>query len=213
MTSDALHLAHLQELATARWHGPDADSTSPDRNLANLGASDLETLVLRQHGANFDLWHREDQARDPYASDTTVAAVKRAIDCLNQRRNDLVEEIDILLLSNLRQNSAAPLHSETPGLILDRLSILALKIFHTTEQITRPEVDEAHRTRNRDRLSLLREQRADLIACLTNLWADVDNGQRRFKLYRQLKMYNDPTLNPVFYGFDAQGKSPKAPTQ
>lgn len=213
MTSDAPHLAHLQELATARWHGPDVASTALEGDLANSGASDLETLVLRQHRANFALWHREDQARDPHAPDATVAAVKRAIDRLNQRRNDLVEGIDILLLNNLRQNSAAPLHSETPGLILDRLSILALKIFHTAEQIARSEVDEAHRARNRDRLSLLGEQRADLIACLTNLWADVDNGQRRFKLYRQLKMYNDPTLNPVLYGFNAQGKSPKAPTQ
>ena len=213
MTFDALHLAHLQELATARWHGPDVDSPSPDGDFANPGASNLETLLLRQHRANFDLWHSEDQARDPHASDATVAAVKRAIDRLNQHRNDLVERIDVLLLTNLRQNSAAPLHSETPGLILDRLSILALKLFHTAEQIARPEVDEAHRTRNRDRLSLLGEQRADLIACLTNLWADVDNGQRRFKLYRQLKMYNDPTLNPVLYGLDAQGKSPKTPTQ
>lgn len=212
MTFDFLHLAHLQELATAQWHGPDAASIFPEGDLASPVASVLETLLLRQHRANFDLWHREDEARDPQASDATVAAVKRAIDRLNQHRNDLVEGIDTLLLNSVQQNPTAPLHSETPGLILDRLSILSLKIFHTAEQRARPEVEETHRARNRDRLFLLGEQHADLLACLALLWAEIDNGQRRFKLYRQLKMYNDPTLNPVLYGSSAQGKSLKIPT-
>ncbi len=212
MTSDPLHLAHLQELATARWHSPDAAPFLLGGDLANPDASVLETLLLRQHRANFDLWHREDEARDPHASDAAVAAVKRAIDGLNQQRNDLVEEIDTLLLNSVQQNPTAPLHSETPGLILDRLSILSLKIFHTAEQRARPEVEETHRVRNRDRLLLLREQHADLLACLALLWAEIDKGRRRFKLYRQLKMYNDPTLNPVLYGSGAQGKSPNTPT-
>ena len=200
MMLNATHLAQLQELATADWHRPPNGSTSSEDDLASLGGSALEALLLRHHRANFDLWHREDEARDPAASDSAIAAVKRSIDRLNQRRNDLVEQLDTLLLDNTRQNAAAPLHSETPGLILDRLSILALKIFHTAEQIGRTDVEETHRARNRSRLALLREQRGDLTTCLTQLWADVDIGQRRFKLYRQLKMYNDPTLNPVLYG-------------
>ena len=89
-------------------------------------------LALAQHRANFDLWHEEDKARDPAATDAEIAAVKHAIDGLNQRRNDLVEKIDELLLTLAgEQNPDAPLHSETPGLMIDRLSILALKIYHT----------------------------------------------------------------------------------
>ncbi len=160
----------------------------------------MESLVLQQHRANFDLWHEEDAARNPDASDAEIARVKHAIDRLNQQRNDLVEQIDLALLKlTPDQNSAAPLHSETPGLIIDRLSILALKIFHTGEEAGRADATEAHRSRNRDRLAVLQAQRDDLVACLGELWAQIVSGQRRFKLYRQLKMYNDPTLNPVLY--------------
>lgn len=194
----ASQIAALQATATAQWH---ADGKDP------LAPSELERLVLDQHRANFDLWHREDAARDPLAGDQAIAAVKRAIDTLNQRRNDLVERIDTLLLAAVQQNPHAPLHSETPGLIIDRLSILALKLFHTQEEATRTDASEAHRTRNRDRLALLQEQRADLTSCLGELWSDVTQGKRRFKLYRQLKMYNDPTLNPVLYSVTGRTSS------
>ena len=160
----------------------------------------FEQLILAQHHANFDLWHEEDAARDPRASDARIAEVKRAIDSLNQRRNDLVEQLDLALLQIAGNQSVnAPLHSESPGLIIDRLSILALKIFHTAEQMERSEAGEDHRTRNRQRLLILQEQRLDLAGCLAGLWADVLAGHKRFKLYRQLKMYNDPTLNPAVY--------------
>ncbi len=102
-----------------------------------------------------------------------------------------------------RQNLPAPgaeLHSESPGLILDRLSILALKVFHTREEIERPEAPPGHAERNRERLSILLEQRDDLAASLEQLWQQVLHGRRSFKLYRQLKMYNDPALNPAVYG-------------
>ncbi|HKR27795.1 MAG TPA: DUF4254 domain-containing protein [Acidobacteriaceae bacterium] len=162
------------------------------------------STVLAQHRANFELWHTEDRARAPQASASDIAEVKRNIDRYNQQRNDLAERCDALLLQSLRErslpNPAAELHSESPGLMIDRLSILALKIYHTREEIERPGAPAGHAERNRDRLALLIEQREDLVGCLDRLRDDLLAGRRRFKIYRQLKMYNDPTLNPAIYG-------------
>jgi hypothetical protein len=164
----------------------------------------LEGLVTEQHLANFELWHAEDSARTPQASDHDIARTKRFIDSANQRRNDLTEQCDVLLLKFLKQQNlpapAAELHSESPGLILDRLSILSLKVFHTREEIDRPGAPQGHAARNAERLRILVEQRDDLGAALDRLWQQVLDGQRGFKLYRQLKMYNDPALNPAVYG-------------
>jgi hypothetical protein len=95
---------------------------------------------------------------------------------------------------------AAPLHSETPGMMIDRLSILALKIFHTRQEAERADALAGHAERNRQRLVILEEQRSDLARCLDALWRETLDGTRHFKLYRQMKMYNDPTLNPAIYG-------------
>ncbi|MDE1154215.1 MAG: DUF4254 domain-containing protein [Acidobacteriaceae bacterium] len=180
----------LHDTANAHWH--DAHLPAP------LATTAFTALLLEQHRANFELWHREDAARDPLAADKIIAEVKRAIDKLNQHRNDLVERMDLALLEKAGDQTAnAPLHSETPGMMIDRLSILSLKLFHTAEEAARPEATDAHRERNRQRLSLLQQQRSDLARCLDLLWNEVCSGQRRFKLYRQLKMYNDPELNPV----------------
>ena len=186
---DAAQIVALQDQSTLHGHDP----ASP----APIPSSPFEQIILDQHQANFDLWHREDLARDPEASDSTIVQVKHDIDRLNQRRNDLAEQIDIALLQLAPDSPTAPLHSESPGLIIDRLSILALKIFHTQEQLHRSTPE--HQQRNMDRLLVLNQQRADLVSCLADLWNDVLTGRRRFKLYRQLKMYNDPTLNPVLY--------------
>jgi hypothetical protein len=198
----ALEITRLHDQATLRWHQDPAAPVplAPASSEAPVPSVSLIELVLAHHRANFDLWHEEDKAREPGASDAAIARVKHAIDSFNQTRNDLVEAIDRTLLAAAgAQNLAAPLHSESPGLIIDRLSVLALKLYHTEEEAQRTTASEAHRQRNLSRLDLLREQRADLAACLDELWREVLAGRRRFKLYRQLKMYNDPDLNPAVY--------------
>ena len=182
----------LHDQATTLWH---TDATTPRTSDAFL------TLVLAQHRANYDLWHQEDDARSPNASDHIITEVKHNIDRLNQLRNDLAEQIDNTLLAAAgTQNQAAPLHSETPGLIIDRLSILTLKHYHTGLEAHRESASPTHRQRNQDRLAVLTRQRSDLAGCLDSLWSEVLAGTRRFHLYRQFKMYNDPELNPVLYG-------------
>jgi len=185
----------LQDEYTAKWH------SDPQTGCE----SGLNALILEQHRQNFALWHEEDRARAPLAPAEQIAQTKRNIDALNQVRNDLVEAIDRELLQQLEREGmrlSGELHSETPGMIIDRLSILSLKIFHTREQIERSDVDLDHIQRNRERLEVLTEQRVDLATSLKKLWDEIQNGKRRFKLYRQLKMYNDPKLNPEVYGAD-----------
>lgn len=193
--SEAVLIPQMHDETTRDWHKPNL----PDE----IEPKDISSLIRAQHRANFDLWHEEDKARDPEATDQQIATVKRAIDRLNQRRNDLMEKIDEELLSKFREilssHADAPLHSETPGMMIDRLSILALKIFHTDEESRRSTATEAHRQRNQERLALLQEQRSDLARALQSLLDDVAAGCRRFKVYRQMKMYNDPELNPAVY--------------
>lgn len=207
-------IVELQDERTCAWHLAEPEpgvgigvKFAPDQAAALNPAAEWLAIALciavHQHRANFDLWHIEDEARAPGATDAELAAVKRRIDATNQERNDLVEEIDRSLLTWLAErglpNEEAPLNSESPGLIIDRLSILSLKIYHTREQAARADAPEGHAERNRERLRILEEQRADLAGCLDALWRETLAGTRRFKLYRQLKMYNDPSLNPAIY--------------
>jgi hypothetical protein len=197
----------LHDERTCAWHFADGgirESAARDGAApAQDPAVEWLKLVTSQHRANFDLWHIEDEARAPGAKDAELAAVKRRIDVTNQLRNDLVEELDRSLLTWLAErglpNERAPLSSESPGLIIDRLSILALKIYHTREELERGDAPQGHAARNRERLRILEEQRVDLAGCLDALWRETLAGTRRFKLYRQLKMYNDPDLNPAIY--------------
>lgn len=188
-------IARLQDVATRTWHAAEPQFAGDPATLP--------AAIEQQHFANFQLWHEEDKARKPGAGDHEIAAVKRQIDKINQRRNDLMERCDVLALEELAAKDLpradAPLHSESLGLMIDRLSILSLKIYHTSEEIERADAPEGHAQRNRERLALLREQRDDLAQALDALWADVLAGKRRFKLYRQLKMYNEPSLNPAIY--------------
>jgi hypothetical protein len=195
---DARAIVLLQDGRTRLWHEVQPE---PVRDES------LEALVEAQHAANFALWHAEDEARRPSAGDAAIAAVKREIDRVNQVRNDTAEHIDACLLASLQKASRqypsmmkrGDQHSETPGMMMDRLSILSLKLFHTQEELDRAAAPPGHRERNAERLATLQEQRNDLAGCLDRVWTQVCAGERYFKQYRQLKMYNDPELNPVLY--------------
>jgi len=199
-------IIELHDRLNHGWHLAPAgglETAAAATNTDPIADSPWLISVANQHRANFNLWHVEDEARTPGVSDAELASVKRRIDATNQLRNDLAEELDRTLLAWLQPrrlpNPDAPLNSESPGLIIDRLSILALKIYHTREEAERADAPPGHVERNRERLRILEEQRADLAACLDALWQNALSGSRRFKLYRQLKMYNDPHLNPAIY--------------
>ena len=175
-------------------------------NVQNIPESGdpLYQLVSEQHHTNFDLWHEEDKARDPDASDAIIATVKRSIDRLNQKRNDEIEKIDEALLDELGQCSIriladARLNSETPGSMIDRLSISALKIYHMDEETKRVDASSEHQKNCEAKLMLLQEQRRDLGKCLMEFLEDLVFGRKTLKVYRQMKMYNDSSLNPVLY--------------
>ena len=147
-------------------------------------------------------WHLEDIIRNPHIDPTEALELKRRIDRSNQDRTDLVEQID----SHFRQQYAdvavqpdARLNTESPAWAIDRLSILALKIYHMQIEVNRTDVDDAHRQKCQEKLNVLLTQRTDLIAAIDTLLADLASGERVMKLYRQMKMYNDPSLNPALY--------------
>lgn len=196
LESLAESVASRQATWTDEWHIAPGPREEP---------ADFLSLAREQHRRNFDLWHEEDTARALEVPDTLIAAVKRRIDKLNQERNDLIEKLDDALLDLLRKRGVTtsadtPWNSETPGSIIDRLSILSLKVFHMREQTQRRDADKAHRDRCADRLRILEQQRADLTRVMQVLLDDLAAGRRQLKLYRQFKMYNDPTLNPALYG-------------
>ena len=193
----ASELLEQQLNEVVQWH---VKAPEPDY----VEASDFPNLVSMQHYVNFELWHQEDMARDPDAPDSKIAAVKRAIDVLNQRRNDMIEQMDQYLLDALQRKKIkytadAEMNSETPGSIIDRLSINALKIYHMDEEIQRLDVTDEHRKKCSGKLSVLQDQRNDLKKSLETLLADLSSGKKRLKVYQQMKMYNDENLNPVLY--------------
>jgi hypothetical protein len=184
----------LQHDTVARWHG-----CNPDNLYEGLLAT-----VCQQHQFNFLLWHEEDIARSPDVSDARIAAVKRSIDRYNQQRNDWIEKIDEAVIERLAVEGILPragsrLNTETPGSATDRLSVMSLRIYHLEEQLTREGADEAHRNTVRERLTRCQAQHADLSQSLAELLEDVWAGRKQLKVYRQMKMYNDPTLNPYLY--------------
>jgi hypothetical protein len=193
---DVRSITDLGRLAVHRWHR----QSEPD----NLYEGFLG-LVCAQHQCNYLLWHEEDIARDPQASDARIAQVKRNIDRLNQQRNDRIEQLDEALVRKLEEEGIAvshnaPVNTETAGSVIDRLSILALRIYHMEEQVERADADDSHRQRASQRLAVLYEQHRDLSRSLGDLLLELFAGRKRLKIYRQFKMYNDPSLNPRIYG-------------
>lgn len=159
--------------------------------------------IEENHRYNTLLWAEEDKARRTDVDAAEIARSKRLIDRYNQKRNDAVEAIDESILGELAdcpRRSDARLNSETAGAMIDRLSILSLKIFHMELQTHRPEASRAHVLACADKLARLMVQRQDLAACLDRLLVDASRGDAYFKVYRQFKMYNDPALNPYLYG-------------
>jgi hypothetical protein len=194
MMIDVKRITDLHRDLVVRWHDQEIDS--PYDGL--LG------LVCQQFSFNFRLWHEEDIARSPTASDAQIAQVKRNIDRLNQQRNDYIEEIDDHLTKMLKQQGVTPaedarLNTETPGSVIDRLSILALRTYHMEEQVGRPDADAKHVEKCRHKLAVCHVQHADLSRSLSELLDDIFAGRKRHKTYRQLKMYNNPELNPAIY--------------
>lgn len=191
----AQKIASCQSIWTFVWHGTNSD----------MPTAPLLALVHDQHRRNFDLWHEEDKARDPHATDAQITKVKRAIDKLNQQRNDLIEKLDEYFFEHLNKAKIAPAadapwNSETPGSVIDRLSILSLKVFHMREQAERFDATKEHIQKSRDRLSVLQRQHEDLTAALQLLLDDLFAARKQMKIYRQFKMYNDPDANPAIYG-------------
>jgi hypothetical protein len=196
---DVPGLVARQDRGVRAWHaGPaEAEEVLGERAAGTA----LDAAIGAEHLVNIRLWHEEDEARGPDVSDRRIAETKRRIDALNQRRNDLIERIDEVLLRILEGRALpaedAPLHSETPGAIVDRLSILTLKIYHMQEEAARDDADPDHRRRCQGRALVLETQRSDLADCLHVLQREILEGRRRFRRYRQFKMYNDPEMNPV----------------
>lgn len=147
-------------------------------------------------------WHFEDIIRDPHIDPTEALQLKRRIDRSNQDRTDLVEEIDTYFrkqYSEVKPLPDARLNTESPAWAVDRLSILALKIYHMKEQVDREDAETAHRDKCAEKLSVLLEQQKDLGLAIDQLLEDIEAGRKYMKVYRQMKMYNDPSTNPVLY--------------
>ena len=199
----AKELTQLHKECVATWHQQPIDNPYHGIN----------ELICEQHECNFRLWHQEDICRSPDATAGDIARVKREIDKLNQSRNDLIEKIDdelSKLINEVEINRAkdVPINTETPGSVIDRLSIMALRLYHYQEQQDRSDLDSTHREKVRLRINLCEQQQRDLSLSLQQLLDDLFSGAKQHRVYRQLKMYNDPALNPAIYasGLNTSGE-------
>ncbi len=185
-------ITELQDDAVRMWH---------DDNRVDNSHEGLYGAICEEHACNYRLWHEEDTARCPSAGDTEIADCKRRIDRLNQQRNDCIEHVDELLLEAFTQEGVAPvsdayLPTEMPGSVIDRLSVMSLRIYHLQRLADNADRDSASRVEARRRLVICRRQRADLAAALQHLFGELAAGRAKMGVYRQFKLYNDPRFNP-----------------
>lgn len=167
----------------------------------NIGTSPVEKTIIELLVANFTLWSYEDEARRKDVSDKYIADLKRKIDKENQRRNDLIDSIDSLLREDLKKklkviDQSLPMNSETPGSVIDRLTILALRSYNLRKELKRKDINKSHIERCSKMLMEVKERSSDLLNCLQELLEDIYAGRKKLKSYKQHKMYNDPSLNP-----------------
>jgi len=179
---------------------------SVDQPINNPFRKDkIEHLLYAKNWVDTVQWHYEDIVRDPNIDPVAALELKRKIDASNQVRTDMVEYIDSYFLEQYKDVQPKPdakINSESPAWAIDRLSILALKIYHMREEATRQEATPEHRAKCQEKLNILLEQKKDLSTAIDDLLTDIQNGNKFMKVYKQMKMYNDEELNPVLY----QGK-------
>ena len=179
-----------------RWDDVDHPAANP------YPTGSIEHLLYIKNWIDTVQWHLEDIIRDPQIDPAEALKIKRRIDASNQERTDMVEYIDSYLLDKYREVAPLPdarINTETPAWAIDRLSILALKIYHMRQETLRRDVDETHRTACRKKLDVLLTQQRDLSTAIEELLEDIAAGRKYMKTYKQMKMYNDPALNPVLY--------------
>ena len=163
----------------------------------------LEHLLYRKCWIDTVQWHYEDIIRDPEIDPVSALKLKRQIDASNQDRTDMVEYIDSYFLEKYKEvtpKETATINTESPAWGVDRLSILALKIYHMNEEATREDASQEHQMACKAKLDVLLEQRVDLSTAINQLLQDIENGDKYMKVYKQMKMYNDDELNPVLRG-------------
>jgi hypothetical protein len=170
---------------------------------AKYEAGSIEQTLYAKNWIDAVQWHLEDIIRNPEIDPVEALALKRRIDRSNQDRTDMVEELDTYFrnkYADVKVDANATINTESPAWALDRLSILALKIYHMEQEVKRTDADAHHIARCQAKLDVLTEQRSDLITAINQLLEDIAAGRKYMKVYRQMKMYNDPATNPVLYG-------------
>lgn len=176
---------------------------SVDQPINNPFAKDqIEHLLYAKNWVDTVQWHYEDIVRDPNIDPVAALTLKRKIDASNQVRTDMVEYIDSYFLDkykDIQPKDTAKINSESPAWAIDRLSILALKIYHMAEEANRPDASPEHKAKCQEKLNVLLEQKKDLSTAIDDLLADIESGDKYMKVYKQMKMYNDEELNPVLY--------------
>ncbi len=188
------------EEATEAYHVAD-NVDAPLSNPYDDGS--VDAVLYSKNWVDAVQWHLEDIIRDPEIDPVAALALKRRIDRSNQVRTDMVEELDTYFrthFADVQPNEHATINTESPAWALDRLSILALKIYHMNAEVQRSDAEVDHKERCASKLAVLLEQREDLIFAIDTLLDDIAAGRKYMKVYRQMKMYNDPATNPVLYG-------------